>query len=213
MVHCLVGYVAWHRSAIIPGMSDDHQRPDTMRPDMPDPDSTLSLQEAAARAGANERTLRRWIKSGRLPAVKDDGQYRIVVADLEHASRATPGAIRTPDTSRPGARAPGPDIADTPESGHRAPDMSAPDIVPGFDLTPMVSLIERQARELAEYGEAAAVWQERARTLEQRLLQLTAGESEPENAPEAGESPQTSDPAPTGVLAWWKRFWRHLEGA
>jgi len=85
--------------------------------------------------------------------------------------------------------------------------MSAPDIVPGFDLTPMVSLIERQARELAEYREAAAVWQERARTLEQRLLQLTAGNVALETAPEAVESPQTSDPAPTGVLAWWRRLW------
>ncbi len=188
-------------------MSDDHQRPDTKRPDMPDPDSTLSLQEAAARAGANERTLRRWIKSGRLPAVKDDGQYRIVVADLEHARRATPGAIRTPDTSRPGARAEGPDMSDTPASGHRAPDIPASDIVPGFDLTPMVSLIERQAREVAEYREAAAVWQERARTLEQRLLQLTAGDIVPENAPEAVESPQTNEPAPTGIAAWFRRLW------
>ena len=187
-----MGYVARHRSAIIPAMNDDHQRPDTMRPDMSDPDrtsdSTLSLQEAAARAGVNERTLRRWIKSGRLPAVKDDGQYRIAVVDLERAGRATPGAIRTPDTSRPGARAAGPDMSDTLASGHR----TVPDSVPGLDLAPMVSLIERQAREVAEYREAAAVWQERARTLEQRLLQLTAGDIVPENAPEAVESPQTN---------------------
>ena len=207
MVHLLMGYVAWHRSAKLPGMSDDHQRPDTMRPDMPDPDSTLSLQEAAARAGANERTLRRWIKSGRLPAVKDDGQYRIVVADLEHARRATPGAIRTPDTSRPGARAEGPDMSDTPASGHRAPDIPASDIVPGFDLTPMVSLIERQARELAEYREAAAVWQERARTLEQRLLQLTSGETRPEAPQDAPGSPQTNETEPQGFWARVRRFW------
>ena len=191
-------------------MNDDHQRPDTMRPDLPDPDrapdSTLSLQEAAARAGANERTLRRWIKSGRLAAVKDDGQYRIVVADLEHASRATPGGIRTPHTTRPGVRAEGPDMSDTPASGHRAPDIPTSDIVPGFDLTPMVSLIERQSRELAEYREAAAVWQERARTLEQRLLQLTAGETPPETAPEAPGSPERDGSAATGVLAWWRRL-------
>ncbi len=184
-------------------MSDDHQRPDTMRPDMPDPDSTLSLQEAAARAGANERTLRRWIKSGRLPAVKDDGQYRIVVADLEHASRATPGAIRTPDTSRPGARAEGPDMSDTLASGHR----TVPDSVPGLDLAPMVSLIERQAREVAEYREAAAVWQERARTLEQRLLQLTAGETRPEASQDAPGSPQTNESEPHGFWARVRRFW------
>ncbi len=181
-----------------------------MRPDMSDPDrtsdSTLSLQEAAARAGVNERTLRRWIKSGRLPAVKDDGQYRIAVVDLERAGRATPGAIRTPDTSRPGARAEGPDMSDTPASGHRAPDIPASDIVPGFDLTPMVSLIERQARELAEYREAAAVWQERARTLEQRLLQLTAGETRPEAPQDAPGSPQTNESEPHGFWARVRRL-------
>jgi hypothetical protein len=85
--------------------------------------------------------------------------------------------------------------------------MFAPDIVPGFDLTPMVSLIERQARELAEYREAAAVWQERARTLEQRLLAIEAGTPSPETASETAESPERDGSTPTGVLAWWKRLW------
>jgi hypothetical protein len=71
----------------------------------------------------------------------------------------------------------------------------------------MVSLIERQAREVAEYREAAAVWQERARTLEQRLLQLTAGNVMPENAPEAVESPQTNETEPQGFWARVRRFW------
>jgi hypothetical protein len=79
--------------------------------------------------------------------------------------------------------------------------------VPGFDLTPMVSLIERQARELAEYREAAAVWQERARTLEQRLLQLTGGTLPPETAPEAVASPQTSETEPQGFWDRVRRFW------
>ena len=192
-------------------MSNDHQRPDTLRPDMPDPDrapdTVLSLQEASVRAGVNERTLRRWIKSGRLPAAKDDGQYRITVADLERARRAAPGTIRTPDTSRPGARAVGPDIPDMPGSGHRAVDMPAPDTMSGIDLAPMVSLIERQARELAEYREAAAVWQERARILEQRLLQLTAGTTS-EPAPEAPESLVRDEPAPQGFWDRVRQLWR-----
>jgi len=78
----------------------------------------------------------------------------------------------------------------------------------------MVSLIERQAREVAEYREAAAVWQERARTLEQRLLQLTAGTTDSDSEPEPNtvdaEGPQLlqeRDPAPTGVWAWWQRLW------
>lgn len=179
----------------------EDQRPDTTRPDMSDldrtPDTALSLQEAAVRAGANERTLRRWIKSGRLLAFKDDGQYRILVTDLERASHTVPS----------GARASGPDTSDTLDANARTADMSGPGTMSGIDLSPLADLIERQARELAEMREAAAVWQIRARQAEDQLKQLTAGPIESETLPEAIESPQTSDPAPTGVLAWWKRLW------
>ncbi len=56
------------------------------------------------------------------------------------------------------------------------------------------------------------MWQIRARQAEDKLLQLTAGdnvteEHEPATATNAVESPQTNDPAPTGVLAWWRRLW------
>jgi len=54
----------------------------------------------------------------------------------------------------------------------------------------------------------------RVRQEEEWLKQLTAGNVVPDNAPEANtvdaEGPQrlqASDPAPTGVLAWWKRLW------
>lgn len=63
---------------------------------------------------------------------------------------------------------------------------------------------------------AAAVWQTRAAHLENQLKQLTAGNVAPEPNTVDAEGPQLlqeRDPAPTGVLAWWKRFWRHLEGA
>jgi hypothetical protein len=72
----------------------------------------------------------------------------------------------------------------------------------------MVSLIERQARELAEYREAAAVWQERARTLEQRLLAIGTGETPPETALEAVESPQANETEPQGFWDRVRRFWR-----
>ena len=194
-------------------MSDDHQRPDMSDPDRT-PDTALSLQEAAAWAKVNERTLRRWITSGRLPAVKDDGQYRIVVADLEHARRATPGAIRTPDTSRPGARAEGPDMSDTPASGHRAPDTPAPDIVPGFDLAPLVSHIATLEDQVQRLTEATTMWQIRARQAEEQLKQLTAGKTPAESLhnpgtidPEGPQLLQESEPAPTGIAAWFRRLW------
>ena len=186
------------------GMSDDPQRPAMPGPDRT-PDTALSLQEAAAWAKVNERTLRRWIKSGRLHAAKEDGQYRITVADLVRARHPPPSETRTADRGRPGARAPGVDISDTPVAGHRTVEMPGPDRAPGIDLAPMVSLIERQARELAEYREAAAVWQERARTLEQRLLQLTAGEIVPDTSSDTSGSTERDD---TGLRGLWHRVRR-----
>jgi excisionase family DNA binding protein len=177
----------------MPRMNDGPQRPDT----------SLSLREAAARAAVNERTLRRWITSGRLLAAKDDGQYRITVANLERARRVAPGAIRTSDRDSPDARASEPDRSDMSELGHRTVDMPASDRVPGLDLTPMVSLIERQARELAEYREAAAVWQDRARTLEQRLLQLTARTDAPGGA--VGSTENDDNPL-KGIRRWWRKI-------
>jgi excisionase family DNA binding protein len=43
----------------------------------------LTVREAAWRAGRTEETIRRWIWSGRLPAVKRGNSYRIDVVHLE----------------------------------------------------------------------------------------------------------------------------------
>lgn len=88
------------------------------------------------------------------------------------------------------------------------------DRTPTVDLAPLADLIERQAKELADLLEAAVIWQVRARQAEEQLKQLTAGNVAPESAPEPNtvdaEGPQLlqeSDPAPTGLVAWWKRLW------
>jgi excisionase family DNA binding protein len=43
----------------------------------------LTVRQAAKRAGRSEETIRRWIWSGRLPAVKRGTSYRIDVVHLE----------------------------------------------------------------------------------------------------------------------------------
>ena len=43
----------------------------------------LTVRQAAKRAGRSEETIRRWIWSGRLPAVKRGTSYRIDVMHLE----------------------------------------------------------------------------------------------------------------------------------
>ena len=46
-------------------------------------DKLLSLQEVAQQTGMSEKTIRRWIKSGELPAIELGGRYRIARSDLQ----------------------------------------------------------------------------------------------------------------------------------
>lgn len=75
------------------------------------------------------------------------------------------------------------------------------------DLAPLAELIERQGRELAEMREAAAVWQIRARQAEERLLELTAGETAPETRLERPGSTETSESVLQGLRTWLRRLW------
>jgi excisionase family DNA binding protein len=162
-------------------------------------------------AAVTEKTIRRWIKSGRLHAVKLGGQYRITAADLESAQAAISESdvqgVHSVSTQSldTGHDSPGVDISESLDSGHRQSERV--DIV---DLAPLTDLIDDLTRRNADLAAAAAMWQTRAAHLENELKQLTAGDSQPdayETATEAPESPQRDDPEPTGILAWWKRLW------
>jgi len=52
-------------------------------------DETLTLQETADRLGIHYMTVYRWVRTGLLPAVKDDGVWRVRVEDAD-ARRAAP---------------------------------------------------------------------------------------------------------------------------
>ena len=60
---------------------------------------TLTLQETADRLGVHYMTAYRWVRTGLLPAVKDNGVWRVRVADAD--ARATPEVI---DETRPRRR-------------------------------------------------------------------------------------------------------------
>jgi excisionase family DNA binding protein len=65
---------------------------------MADIDELLTVDEVAGRAKVNPETVRRWIKSGRLPAVKPaGGAYRIHSTDLERLF-GTPPKAQAPST-------------------------------------------------------------------------------------------------------------------
>jgi len=188
-------------------MSSHDQTPDMSL------DTSLSIREAATRTDVTEKTVRRWIKSGRLHTLKLGGQYRITLADLDRA-RDTPaeGHVHPAGTH---------DL----DSGHSSPrvDMSegldtgqgeGRRVVEPLDLAPLTELIDDLTRRNADLSAAAAMWQTRAAHLENQLKQLTAGNVAPENAQEAthddAKGPQLlleNDPVPTGLLAWWKRLW------
>ena len=65
-----------------------------------------------------------------------------------------------------------------------------------LDMAPLAELIERLARENAENRAAAALWQERARFLGERLAALEAGPIAVPESPETEYDPQDANPAP-----------------
>jgi len=63
----------------------------------------LTVRDAAWRAGRSEETIRRWIWSGRLPAVKRGTSYRIDVVHLDRVILELETGVsapeKTPNTS------------------------------------------------------------------------------------------------------------------
>lgn len=141
--------------------------------------TSLTLEEAAAVLGVSVNAVRQRIKRGTVVATRTDQGW---VVDMSHQPTSDQPIVSPTD--------------------HR------PTTPPAVDIAPLVELVERQGRELAEARAAATLWQERARVLEGRLLQLTAGESTPEpvqeTPPAAPGSTETNEPPVTGIRAWWR---------
>ncbi len=157
--------------------------------DQPTTPALVTLEDAAGTLGITVNAVRQRIKRGTLTGIKTEAGWSVdMVATNQESGTDRP-------TTRPTNQA-----------------ASATDHRPTIDLAPLVSHIATLEDQVQRLTEASTLWQERARSLEQRLLALTAGtpspETPPETAPEAVGSPQTSDPAPTGPAAWWRRFWR-----
>ncbi len=170
-------------------------RQDADRPDVTRQDATVDVVEAAHLLGTTTDAVRAKLRRGTLQGHKVDGEWQVIV--------------------------PAPTVGQQDATEHRQ-DVTADrqdaqqsvDRMPTVDLAPLADLIERQAKELADLREAAAIWQVRARQAEEQLKQLTAGTTDSDIEPQPNtvdaEGPQLlqeSDPAPTGFGAWWKRLW------
>jgi excisionase family DNA binding protein len=57
----------------------------------------LTVTEAAERVGRTPETVRRWIRSGRLPAVTERGRHAIAVDDLERVRNELYPMLDLPD--------------------------------------------------------------------------------------------------------------------
>ena len=144
----------------------------------------LSIRDAADRANVTEKTIRRWIHSGRLMAEKLGGQYRIAPADLDLARVDMCGADVSTRSSTQGTlagssvRTSQVDIEDATVAGSSA-----------VDLRPLVEHIAALEDRVQQLTEAATIWQVRAGQLEEQLKQLTAGDPvvADDDAPDRGQ--------------------------
>jgi excisionase family DNA binding protein len=159
--------------------------------------SVLSARAAAARRGVSDRTIRRWIASGRLKADKAAGEFLIDLEDLD--------ALTGHDAAAAAAPGRGPDSAATPDTEDSRLS-EAPAAALSADLSGLIALIERQQAQLLERTEAAAMWQERAGSLANQLeaaraevKALTAPES-PQDAPTAPQPPEPTTEPPMSRL-------------
>ena len=153
----------------------------------------LSAREAADYCGVSEKTIRNWIASGRLSAERSACAFRIAQEDLATLRRGTP---RTPQEER------GEDSA----SADRSAEVRAegPRTESAAGIAELVALLrEREAKiddlstQLVGYAESAAMWQARARVLDERVRMLEAPKPEP--APEPEPFPQPIPPTPNAA--------------
>ncbi len=170
-------------------------RQDADRPDVTRQDATVGVVEAARLLGITTDAVRARLRRGTIQGHKVEGEWLVIV----------PGAL----SDRQDATGTQQDATADRQDVSRDTDRTST-----VDLAPLAELIERQAKELANLREAAAIWQVRARQAEDQLKQLTAGNIEPEPLhnpatidPEGPQLLQESEPATTGIAAWFRRLW------
>ncbi len=156
--------------------TDDQQDSDS--PDATQQDATVGVFEAARILGVTTDAVRSGLLRGTIEGHKIDGVVWLV---------------RIPAPQQDQNDATGYQQA---AAGDRQ-DATERDRTPTVDLTPLADLIERQATELADLREAAAVWQIRARQAEEKLLELSVGtvsSDTPPGAPGSSETVATKRP-------------------
>jgi hypothetical protein len=152
-----------------------------------------SVPEAARTLGLSERAVRKRITAGTLDAVKAGPAWSVF---LPIGTPAAQEAVRR-----------------GPEEPSAVPRATTGAALGGTDLQPLADVIADLTRENRELAAAAALWQERARTLEGRVLALSAGEDPAVAAQDAPGPTNPAKPASDPSLSPWRRWWRAVMGA
>jgi len=132
----------------------------------------LSAHQAAAHCGVNEKTVRRWIKRGRLRADKRDGVYRVSledVADLCGQRRGLGGP--GPPT---GGQAAAPDIEPSGSGADTGPGDGANTPRPAGEAAELAGLVRELVADVRRLSEAATLWQARSEMLAAELAAARA---------------------------------------
>lgn len=158
-----------------------------------------------------ERTVRKWLRTGKVPGEMINDVWIVPVerAKLD-AAGITYEPVENPNAAHDQPKIvyldrsrkepdPAPEQSDRSEPG---PDPDGDASLVPVDLEPMQVLIRELTSEIARLSGAAAMYQERAAHLEQRVAQL----EEERKALTAGPTSPDPEPAPTVDRPWWKRL-------
>ncbi len=150
-------------------------------------DATVGVVEAARILGVTADAVRSRLRRGTLPGHKVGDEWRVIIP---------PGRIPTvPQQDTTGNR------QDATATGDRMRQDAG-----GVDLSPLLNHILHLEEKVERLTETATVWSIRAQQAEAQLLALNVGDVVEEITPEPPGSPPANEPAPTGVLAWWRRL-------
>lgn len=141
----------------------------------------IGTRDAAQLYEVNERTIRKRLQTGKLAGHRINDRWVVAVdpAELDAA-----GMSPTHEDDEP-------PIINIDQYGPPPPVSTAMQLpAPELDLTPLATTIDRLSAELTTATAAAAMWQERARALQERVDQQT-------RALEAGPAPDRP---------WWRRL-------
>ncbi len=170
----------------------------------------VPLAEAAERLDLSTEAVRKRIQRGTLVGEKVGGAW-FVRADQLPSSASSGRQDAAVETAS--GRQDGTDRTAGPAADGVRTDVRTPPESPAVDLMPLADLIERLTRANQDLAASSAMWQERARVLEGRLLALGAGD-EPQDAPttrqDAPGATQRAEPARDASVPWWRRWWRKL---